>query len=135
MGNSMTATLLIRDETTSGQILNEWSLDVLTEQITVRELIRSRVYQEVHDFNHRQPEYFRGLVQPTDAEQSSNGFKLRKRRTLDWKPQFETAIAAFETNQILILVNDRQALSLDEVFETRPGTQISFLRLTLLVGG
>ena len=135
MGNSMTATLSIRDETTSGQILNEWSLDVLTEQITVRELIRSRVYQEVQDFNHRQPEYFRGLVQPTDAEQSLNGFKLRKRRTLDWKPQFETAIAAFATNQILILVNDRQALSLDEVFETRPGTQISFLRLTLLVGG
>lgn len=131
----MTATLTIRDETTSGQVLNEWSLDILTEWITVRELIRSRVYQEVQDYNHSQPEYFRGLVQPTDAEQSLNGFKLRKRRTLDWKPQFEKAITAFEANQIIILINDRQVSSLDEEIEIKPGTLVSFLRLTLLVGG
>lgn len=131
----MTATLTIRDETINGQVLNEWSLDVLTEWITVRELIRSRVYQEVQDYNHSQPEYFRGLVQPTDAEQSLNGFKLRKRRTLDWKPQFEKAITAFEANQIIILINDRQVSSLDEKIEIKPGTLVSFLRLTLLVGG
>lgn len=131
----MTATLTIRDETTSGQILNEWSLDVLTEWITVRELIRSRVYQEVQDYNHSQPEYFRGLVQPTDAEQSLNGFKLRKRRTLDWKPQFEKAITGFEANQIIILINGQQVSSLDEEIEIKPGTLVSFLRLTLLVGG
>ena len=131
----MTATLTIRDETTSGQVLNEWSLDVLTEWITVRELIRSRVYQEVQDYNHSQPEYFRGLVQPTNAEQSLNGFKLRKRRTLDWKPQFEKAITAFEANQIIILISDRQVSSLDEEIEIKPGTLVSFLRLTLLVGG
>lgn len=131
----MTATLTIRDETINGQVLNEWSLDVLTEWITVRELIRSRVYQEVQDYNHSQPEYFRGLVQPTDAEQLLNGFKLRKRRTLDWKPQFEKAITGFEANQIIILINDQQVSSLDEEIEIKPGTLVSFLRLTLLVGG
>ena len=131
----MTATLTIRDETINGQVLHEWSLDILTEWITVRELIRSRVYQEVQDYNHSQPEYFRGLVQPTDAEQSLNGFKLRKRRTLDWKPQFEKAITGFEANQIIILINDQQVSSLDEEIEIKPGTLVSFLRLTLLVGG
>lgn len=131
----MPVTLSIRDETTSGRLLNEWSLQCLTERLTVRELIRSRVYQEVQDFNLKQPEIFRGLVQPTDAEQTLNGFKLRKTRALDWKLQFDKAVAAFEANQILILVNDRQAISLDEEIQITPGTKVSFLRLTLLVGG
>jgi hypothetical protein len=47
----MSATLTIRDETLGGEGLSEWALDVLTERITIRELIRSRVYQEVQDFN------------------------------------------------------------------------------------
>jgi len=131
----MPVTLSIRDETTSGRLLNEWSLQCLTERLTVRELIRSRVYQEVQDFNLKQPEIFRGLVQPTDAEQTLNGFKLRKTRALDWKLQFDSAVAAFEANQILILVDDRQAISLDEEIQITPGTKVSFLRLTLLVGG
>ncbi len=71
-------------------------LDFLTERITVRELIRSRVYQEVKDYNTRQPEYFRGLVQPTAAEQTLNGFRLRTPRQLDWQKQFEKAIAFSE---------------------------------------
>jgi hypothetical protein len=56
---------------------------------------------------------FRGLVQPTDAEQTLNGYKLRAPRMIDWKRQFERAIAAFEVNQVIVLVNDRQAESLD----------------------
>lgn len=131
----MSVAIAIRDETTSGKILQEWSLDVLTERVTVREIIRSRVYQEVQDDKLRQPEEFRGLVQPTDAERTLNGFKLRQRRKIDWKSQFEKAIAAFEANQILILINNHQAQSLDEEIELVPGTQVTFLRLTLLVGG
>ncbi len=131
----MPATLVIRDETTSGQTLQEWSLEVLTERITVRELIRSRVYQEVQDYNQKQPQHFRGLVQPTDAEQTLNGFKLKKPRAIDWKKQYELAVEAFERNQILILVNNQQAESLEEEIEIRPGTEVSFLRLTMLVGG
>lgn len=131
----MPATLLLRDETASGQVLNEWSLECLTERITVRELIRSRVYQEVQDYNVKRPELFRGLVQPTDAEVALNGFKLKKPRLLDWKPQFEKAVAAFEANQIIILINDHQADSLEEEIEIKTDTKVSFLRLTLLVGG
>lgn len=134
-GLSMPATILIRDETTSGQVLHEWPLECLNDRLSVRELIRSRVYQEVQDFNQQQPEFFRGLVQPTDAEQTLNGFKLRKRKPVDWKTQFEKALSAFETNQIIILVDEKQANSLDEEIELRPGTHVSFLRLTLLVGG
>jgi hypothetical protein len=131
----MSTTLMVRDETTSGDTLHEFALEVLTERITVRELIRSRVYQEVQDYNRRQPLIFRGLVQPTDAERTLNGYELRKGRTIDWKRQYDKALEAFETNGILILVDDKQAESLDEEIVIRPGTHVSFLRLTPLVGG
>jgi hypothetical protein len=93
------------------------------------------VYQEVQDLNTRQPQEFRTLVQPTDAEQTLNGFRLKQPRHIDWKQQFEKALEAFEKNQILVLVNDRQAESLEEEITVGPDTQVSFLRLTMLVGG
>ncbi len=131
----MSATLTIRDESPGGQPLHEWALEVLTERISVRELIRSRVYQEVQDFNQSQPDRFRGLIQPGESEQTLNGFRLPKKRRIDWKAQFARATEAFESNQILILVNDKQAESLDEEIEIKPGTAVTFLRLTMLVGG
>ncbi len=131
----MPATLTIRDETPGEKSFRAWSLDVLTESLTVRELIQSRVYQEVQDYNRRQPAEFQGLVQPTDAEQTLNGCRLKKPRQLDWHQQFDRAVEAFESNQVLILINNRQAESLDQEFEVAPGTEVTFLRLTLLVGG
>jgi hypothetical protein len=131
----MSATLTIRDESVTGQTLHEFSLDFLTEHITVRELIRSRVYQEVQDYNTRRPEEFQSLVQPTDAERTLNGFRLRRPRQIDWKKQYEQAVEAFEQNRVLILVDDRQMESLDETIEIRTDTRVSFLRLTMLVGG
>ena len=131
----MPTTLTVRDESTSGKTLNEFVVDLLTERLTVRELIRSRVYQEVQDYNRRQPERFKGLVQPTDAEETLNGFKLKKPRQIDWKAQFEKALEAFEANRVLILVNERQVESLDEEIVVGPETSVSFLRLTMLVGG
>lgn len=130
------ATLKIRDEELNGKSLGEFSLDFLTERITVRELIRSRVYQEVKDHNAKQNQaVFQGLVQPTDAEQTLNGYRLKKPRSIDWQEQFDKAIDAFQKNQILILVNDRQMESLEEKIDVAPDTSVSFLRLTLLVGG
>jgi hypothetical protein len=128
-------TLTVRDETLGGESLREWALEVMTERLTVRELIRSRVYQEVQDYNVEQGQVFRGLVQPEEAEKTLNGWKLKKPRALDWKRQFDRAIEAFEGNQILILVNDQQTESLDEEIVLEPGAHVTFLRLTPLVGG
>jgi hypothetical protein len=131
----MPATLTIRDEAPGSASLREWSLSVLAERLTVRELIRSRVYQEVQDFNQQPTPEYCGLVQPTDAERTLNGCRLKQRRQLDWRQPFERAVEAFEANQVLVLINDRQAQSLDEEFSIEPGTEVTFLKLTLLVGG
>src|SRR5262245_51103976 len=127
----MAGTLLtIRDETLNGESLHEWALEVLTEKLTVRELIRSRVYQEAQDYKRKHGDVFRGLGQPEEAEKALNGWKLKKPRQLNWKTQFDRAIEAFEANQILILINDRQAESLEEEFDIAPDTRVSFVRLT-----
>src|SRR6266478_4189702 len=62
--------LKVCDETTAGEKTGEFVMDLLTERITVRELIRSRVYQEVQDYNVKTPEYFRGLVGPAETIRS-----------------------------------------------------------------
>jgi hypothetical protein len=133
----MYATLTIRDETVFnfGGEDHIFTLDFPAERITVRELLRERVYQEVHDYNARLPEYFRGLVQPTDAERTLNGYKLRHRRQLDWEEQFERAVASFERNGFMVLVDDRQVDDLDEMIEIGPDTSVTFFKLVPLVGG
>jgi hypothetical protein len=131
----MPAILTIRDATLSGETLHQWSLDFLTERITVRELIRGRVYQEVQDYNRRQPARFQGLIQPGEEELALNGPRSVQPRQLDWCRQFDRALEAFRKQQILILLPERQLLDLDEEIEIAPDTTVSFLRLTLLTGG
>jgi hypothetical protein len=128
-------TITIRDETLTGQSIGEHPLDLLTERVTVRELIRSRVYQEVQDYNRSQPETFRGLIQPTDAEQTLNGYRVRGHRQIDWKAQFDKACDAFERNGFFVLVNDRQPDSLDEELTIDPTKTVTFVKLVPLVGG
>jgi hypothetical protein len=108
----MTATLTVRDENLNGDSLREWALEVLSERMSVRELIRSRVYQEVQDYNLQQGQDFHGLVQPEEAEKTLNGWKLKKPRLIDW-----------------------QAEALDAEFTIGQETTVTFLRLTPLVGG
>lgn len=136
----MSITLTIRDETATGDVYSEIPLEFPAERITVRDLIRERVYQEVQDFNLRTDErVFKGLVQPSETEQVLNGlrpeFRMQQHRRVDWKPQFEKALEAFENNGFFILIDNRQAESLDQEFDVSPRTEVSFVRLTMLVGG
>jgi hypothetical protein len=134
----MSTTLKIKDETTfnlGGDDDRDFTLDVPDEKISVQELIRARVYREVHDYNLDQPEYFHGLVQPSDTERSLNGFKMRRRRTIDPERQFELAKRAFYSNGFILLVDDRQVDELEDEIEIRPDTTVTFLKLVPLVGG
>lgn len=127
--------IAVVDESAGGKPLGELTLDFLTERITVRELIRSRVYQEVTEYNARQSGMFQGLVQPTDAERTLNGYQLQAKRRIDWEQQYALALRAFEGNGFLLLAGDRQLMDLDEELELRHDTSVTFLRLVPLVGG
>lgn len=132
---AMAAVLTIRDETTGGEAIQETTLEFPSETITVHDLIRERVYQEVQDYNRKREETFRGLIQPTDAEASLNGFKMKTRREIDWKKQFAKAVEAFESGGVIVLVGEKQAESLEETITIERGTEVTFLRLMPLVGG
>lgn len=132
--------LSIRDESPAGQSLYEMSLEFLSERISVRDLIRERVHHEVHEFNRKKDDVtFNGLVQPNDAEQHLNGprpsYRLKNHRILDWEVQFALATEAFERNGFFILIDDKQAESLDQQFVIGPTTHVTFVKLLPLVGG
>lgn len=125
----------ILDETPSGETLHSFTLDHLDECMSIREIIRARIWQEVQDYNQRRPEVFHGLVAPLKAEQTLNGTTLAEKREIDWEAQFKRACEAFESNGFFILVGDRQAESLDQTFEVGVETPVQFVKLTPLVGG
>jgi hypothetical protein len=131
----MPTTWTIHDETTSGQKTNTFTIDCLTERLTVRDLIKARIYQEVQDYNLKQPEYFRGLVEPTQAERVLNGYKLKARRKIDWQEQYQRALEAFDRNGFFVLVGDKQAERLDQEFQVKVDAEVSFVKLVPLVGG
>lgn len=131
----MPATLTIRDERTGGGLSDVLVLEFLTERITVRELIRSRVYQEVQDYNRGRSQRFAGLVRPEGDEARLNAPRQSAAREIDWKRQFEVACEAFERRGVLILVGDRQVTGLDDEIVIEPGSEVTFLKLVPLVGG
>ena len=130
----MTA-LLIRDETMSGNISNEFTIDTPGEPLTLKDIIRLRIYHEVEEHNNRRPEYFKGLVQPTDAEATLNGFKIREKRVIDAETQYYRALDAFQKNGFFVLIDNQQYTDLDEEVVFQKNATVSFIKLTPLVGG
>jgi hypothetical protein len=124
----------VRDERSPGRSSGELEL-TLDPRTTLRDLIRTRVREEVARYNSSPGERFNGLVQPTDAEEDANGYRLSKPRRLDWEQQAQVAEEAFGRNGFFVIVGDRQVDDLDEELELTPETEIRFLRLTPLVGG
>ncbi|MFF0888363.1 hypothetical protein [Streptomyces sp. NPDC003456] len=122
------------DETT-GERRAAWGLEIAEERLSVRELIRRRVFQEVAEFNARTPQVFQGLVQPEDTERVLNGYALRTPRRIDPEAQTALALRAFAGNGFLVLVGDRQLTDADEEIDLPLGTEVTFLKLVPLVGG
>jgi len=131
----MALTVTIKDELPFGKVTNQIELVVQDEVLTVCDLIRQRVHQEVSLYNLSLPSMFKGLVQPSKREETLNGEKRQKPRKLDWEKQAEIAIEAFESNGFFILVDDHQVETLDEIITIGVDTEINFVKLTPLVGG
>ncbi len=139
--------LTISDERLGREKTPALTLDCLTESLSVRELIRQRIYQEVQDYNQKIEEKSsrplpRLLVEPTEQEAQLNAkpskigpAKQRRRQKVDWEKQFELACKAFNSNGFFVLIGDRQADELDEVFPVKVDTEITFVKLVSLVGG
>ena len=129
----MPLTLSILYETTAGERGNAGAFQFDDATLTLCELIRVFVQEEVKRFNEAGSEVFRGLVQPDPSERILNG--VRERPVLDWERQFAKAIAAFKGNGFLVLLDERQITELDETLHLSPQSQLTFLKLVPLMGG
>lgn len=128
-------TIMIKDETFGGETINSFALEFLNADVTVADIIRERVQHEVDLYNRKASSRFMGLVQPTDAETQLNGYVMKKPRKIKADTQIKTALAAFSKNGFIILIDDEQAESLTQKIALRDEMEISFLKLTPLVGG
>jgi hypothetical protein len=135
MNATLPRTITITDETLGSKQTHSFSLEFLDERITAKEFIRRRIYDEVMLHNTKTTEVYNGLVTPEDAERTLNGVKTRASRPLNWEAQFEKALESFQRNGFVMLANDKQLDSLDEEFELREGSTVTFLKLVPLVGG
>ncbi len=125
----------VRDENMAGKVSNEFTLEVQAQDISLRDMIKLRIYHEVAEHNQKTPEYFNGLVQPTDAEKILNGFKLREKRQIDAEKQYYLALDFFQKNGFFVLIDNQQYTDLDELIPLKQTSTISFIKLTPLIGG
>jgi hypothetical protein len=129
------ATLTLHDRTATGKPVSTFELPNVPERITLRELIRLRVREEVAAYNLRPSSLFKGLVQPEDAVAEGIEFRLRAPRRLDWEKQADAAIESFGRNGFFVMVNKRQVLDLDAEIELSDTLDVGFIKLRQLVGG
>lgn len=128
--------LTYTDETATGRELHRWTVPDLPERISVREMVRLRVREEVARHNAgTAPQVFQGLVQPRETEATATGFRFSRPRKLDWEEQADVAETAFTSNGYFILVDDHQVETLDEVVDLTTDPHVAFVKLVALVGG
>jgi hypothetical protein len=104
--------------------------------LTLRELIRLRVRDEVARHNAASSASYQGLVCPEGATVSRNGFEFREGwKRIDWEGQADIAVTAFTRNGFFVLAGGRQLEDLDEVIDLENDAELTFVRLMHLVGG
>lgn len=131
----MAATSVLVENRAPGQSPSEtYSLPLPTDRLTVRELIRIYVADQVERHNstpvnkssrHESPE--ERILSPSRIPHYG--------RQRDYQHECERAIKAFSTNGFFLLVDGAQVTELDAELIITPSTTVSFLRLTPLVGG
>lgn len=125
----------MKDKLGASKVAGEIDVKFTKNKVSVRELIEARVLAEVERYNNKLPEYFMGLVQPTDAEKTINGYKMKERKKVDPEKQVYIALDAFQKNAFFLLIDNYQPDHLDQEITITPHTEVTFLKLTPLVGG
>ncbi|HJP87796.1 MAG TPA: hypothetical protein VJ850_02030 [Candidatus Limnocylindrales bacterium] len=127
--------LTIEDRTGTGRPTGGITLPNVPDRITLRELIRLRVREEVARYNLRPSRQFQGLVQPDGFTATAEGYEAPRPRPLDWERQAAIAIDAFGRNGFFVLVNGKQIVDLDTRLAVADTHDVGFIKLTPLVGG
>lgn len=125
-------TVTIVDESVVGDILHRIKLQFDEEYITAKELIEKRIEKEIENYISNVNDYKNGLVLPTNLEKRLN---LKQTPIIDFEKQVLVALDAFTKNGFILLIDDEQVEDLHQKYLIEETTQVSFIKLTPLVGG
>jgi hypothetical protein len=129
--------LIIKEENFAGKILDEISLQIANETLTVADLIKLKVENEIDCQNLKIEKNNQGYQHQTEdiLNKNNSSYNSVKNKTLDAEAQIYRAWEAYKNNQIIVMIDNRQTEALEEEILVSPETQVSFIRLTQLVGG
>ena len=116
--------LTIHDRTSTGDPTGTITLPDLPDGITLRQLIRTRVREEVARANLGPWRVLMGLVRPADPA----------RTPIEWQVQADAAIDLFLANGYIVLINGVQVSDLETRIDIKRDPDVWFIRLTPLAG-
>jgi hypothetical protein len=122
----MTVALKIVDQTLGVHPPRIRELRLASERITLRELLKRRIDEEVAELNAGREEII-PLVTPTEHKRRLNG-ERPDRRPVDATRQLAAAVEAFERRRIVVIVDGGQALDLDQSISVTAETEVRTAR-------
>lgn len=126
--------ITIRDESFPRKDVVELLLKLSSQKLTAGQLIAERVRAECDQrLLNKEGKHAPSLITPSEQEQALNG--PSQRRLINPDRQVNTALAAFETNGFILLIDDWQVEDLEAEVTITEETVVTFLKLTPLVGG
>jgi hypothetical protein len=126
------STLTMKDRTGSATPPDDLELPDVPARLTLRELIRMRVREDVARFNAGRSDRVTRLVKPDEAEREPRGGP--RNGPVDWEPHAEAACRAFTRNGFFVFVGGRQIERLDDEIDLSGDPSVVFLKLVQLVG-
>ena len=130
-----THTIRIKEETSGGNIVSEMKVKLASEMVSIKDIIEAKVNAQVEAQYQQLAGIYNGLVEPVETEKMLNVFTERPAEKINTEKQVNAALDAFRQNSFFMLIDNIQAESLDQMVVINDKTEVSFLKLTSLVGG
>lgn len=127
--------ITILERSAGGGRQTEVPFEVPAQRMTLRELMRRYIHDQVEAYNSNKDGRASSWFAPAPEETELNPVRRPRRARIDPEMQCAASCAAFERNQIIVLINGVQAEDLEAEIVVSPDTKVTFLKLTPLVGG
>ena len=115
-------TITIQDETFN-RTQPAWKLKIQEDVSSLREIIRTRVYQSVSEYNARQR---RDLLCLVLLGLVLSDPQISEPIPLDWEEQYQQALQDFSKRRFIVLVDGCQIIDLDKSLHLSKATAIRF---------
>ena len=127
--------LIIHDEDVRGNRIHTLRVANNDESLSVGDILKRRIENEITRFNLQRPVCFFSLVQPKNSEITPRGFRLREHRAIDWETQFQAAIEAFDKKGFIVNINGKDVQGLDDIIDTSDVVEVVMIRCMEIVAG